>query len=350
MRMFVSSVDCQLKKFGEFAVHLPEALRGEREPEGFLQNVLMILLGVFAMGASFSPPSLDRDEALLKSWVRRDARMFGPRHKYCLRNLMSLGDLYRSRYLFGDAEVWYEKAMRVCEEAFEPGDPERGSSLRAVAVFYDLYAKADMAEKYYLLALESTCARLGSDAPELCDDLKSLAEVYVKQAKFAKADRCLSRQLEIMEMALGPTHPDLHLPLVKLVGFYRTAGDHEKADLAEEQLRLFEAASLMEQSLGEDHYLVARELEALSDFYLRQGKRSLSSSLSERAQMIALMKKVQGVEYPELAEDLLILSKWLGARARGGDLTMAFRMERRAELIKEKGRSKKTPAVEAQKG
>lgn len=333
IREFPDSVKRELERFGEFTAHLPEVLRGERDPEGWLQTCLFTLLQVFAMGAIFPAPVLDHKEALLRNWVKSDARMFGHGHKYCIRNLMTLAEFYRSRYLYGEASVWYEKALSACRKSLTPGDPELGSVCSTVAGFYSLYAKDELSRDCYLLALESRAVQFGANALELCDDLRSLAEVYLKLCQPAEAERCYLRELEINEEVRGPTHEDLQLPLIRLACFYKSVGWEEKLRLAEEHLRLFNEASLIEESLGEDHFLLAKELDAFALFYRRQKKTQLSDMLSERACMLRLMKKVQGQEYPGLVDDLLVLSGYLKSRARPGDSTTAFRMEQRGKRI-----------------
>ena len=75
--------------------------------------------------------------------------------------------------------------------------------------------------KRSLIIFEKT---LGSDHPTVAAALNNLAELYVAQGRYAKAEPLHKRSLTIREKALGPGHPDVGASLNNLAALYVAQG------------------------------------------------------------------------------------------------------------------------------
>ena len=65
------------------------------------------------------------------------------------------------------------------------------------------------AERLYKRALATQEKALGSDHQDFAQSLHNLAIVYKEQGKYADAEPLYKRSLAIREKALGPDHPDV---------------------------------------------------------------------------------------------------------------------------------------------
>ena len=78
---------------------------------------------------------------------------------------------------------------------------------------------------------------------------------------------CLRRALEIRETALDPDHPSVAQSLHQVAGLHAQWGKFVTAEALYKQ-----AIDIYNGAFGSDHYLVAKELDALAVLYQKQGK------------------------------------------------------------------------------
>ena len=77
----------------------------------------------------------------------------------------------------------------------------------------------------------------------------------------------LQRALEIREATLDPDHPSVAQSLHQVAGIHAQQSKFTTAEPLYKQ-----AMEIYEGAFGKDHFLVAKELEALSVLYQKQGK------------------------------------------------------------------------------
>ena len=141
------------------------------------------------------------------------------------------------------------------------------------------------------------------------------------------------RELAIKEKVLGPTHVDLTSLLTEITRACHATGNETLAARCEEQWRLIQSVSIIEEALGKDHHSVARDLEPLAAFYHKCGKYEIARGLEDRVRLVRLAYKVQGADYPGLIRDLRELAALYERRNEPGDATAAFRLKARADHI-----------------
>ena len=99
---------------------------------------------------------------------------------------------------------------------------------------------------------------LGPDHPDVAFSLNNLANVFLRQGRYAKAESLCQRSLAIRERALGPDHPQVAFSLNNLANVYLKQGRHAEAD------PLFERAlAIKERMIGPNHPYLVRDSRGL---------------------------------------------------------------------------------------
>jgi tetratricopeptide (TPR) repeat protein len=119
---------------------------------------------------------------------------------------------------------------------------EAGRLLNASAAYLAEHARYPEAELLYQRALRIWEESLGPKHPEVAYPLNNLANLYYNQGKDAEAERLYERALRIWEASLGRDHPEVAYPLNGLATLYQAQGKYEEAEgLYERALRIWEA-------------------------------------------------------------------------------------------------------------
>ena len=161
----------------------------------------------------------------------------------------------RKQVLVLDQEERYFEAVKVAEEVvnlgteiYGPNHPDVelalknfASILNNLAEQYVIQGKYDKAEPHHQRALVIRGDILGIYFPDLEQSLYNLANVYRAQGRYAEAINLFKRALTIREKALGKDHPSVTLILESLAKAYKKIGKNSEATLLEEhakQIRL----------------------------------------------------------------------------------------------------------------
>jgi CHAT domain-containing protein/Tfp pilus assembly protein PilF len=146
-------------------------------------------------------------------------------------------------------------------------------------------------------ALELREVALGGTHPEVASCLNLLGDVHRLLGSHARAEPLLQRALAIVEAAFGPHHPKVAQSLNNLAILYRNQGHYARAEPLLER-----ALTIREATLGKSHPDVAASLHSLANLYYNQGHYALAEPLLERA--LAIREATLGKSHPELARSL----------------------------------------------
>jgi tetratricopeptide (TPR) repeat protein len=171
---------------------------------------------------------------------------------------LALGEVYR-------VEQKYEPAQRAFQSALETAELLRAEKHPGVALVLTNLGQLYLDQRR-ILAAEPILQRAkdillqSSDLDQhLASALNQLAECYLLEKEYARAQPLLVRSISIYEKELGPAHPYLAAPLSNLGFVYNSDGRFELAESV-----LTRALSIAQNSLGAGHPQVAQILDILA--------------------------------------------------------------------------------------
>jgi tetratricopeptide (TPR) repeat protein len=109
--------------------------------------------------------------------------------------------------------------------------------------------------------------RLGPEHPDTATSLNNLAGLNDAQGRYEEAEPLLQRALEIREKVLGPEHPNTAQGLNNLAVLYDEQGRYEGAEPLHQR-----ALEISEKVLGPEHPDIADSLNNLGLLYYAQGR------------------------------------------------------------------------------
>ena len=163
------------------------------------------------------------------------------------------------------------------------------------------------AEKSFLLAIKAAEAS-GANSPDVAISLCNLAELYLEQGKYGKAESLYKRALAMYEKALGSNHCYFARVLDNLAVLYKDQGKYAEAEPMHKR-----ALSILEKTLGPNDPDVASGLNNLGGLYKEQGKYAEAEPLFKRA--LAIDEKVLGPNHLKVATALSNLAELYWARS-----------------------------------
>ena len=131
----------------------------------------------------------------------------GPDHPYLATALNNLGELYRQRGKYEQAEPLFERALRLWEQTLGPDNLQVAQVLDSLGVLYGEQGKYEQAELLLERALRILEQALGHDHAYLAIPLISLGNVYIKQGEYKQARAVYQQALRVQEQRLGLSHP-----------------------------------------------------------------------------------------------------------------------------------------------
>ncbi len=160
---------------------------------------------------------------------------------------------------YGEAREMFEAALREAEQ-ISPWDMRVGHSLNDLAATY--YAEGGHVEVAELLtrALRVIEVGLGPDHPDVAQVLKNLAAVQYLTNDYASAETHMVRAVEIWEASLGSENQSVAAALNNLAGIYEAQGRHPEAAIALERSLL-----IWEKLVGPEHEAVVESRRQLAE-------------------------------------------------------------------------------------
>ncbi len=274
---------------------------------------------------------------LIKRFIKSDRDLYGDESVYRVRNIIFMSELMRASGKVGEALDWLWLGIRLLEHNVEVGDKRLSEAYLSMASIG--MAMGDVVESSAWFEKAIASLEVGGDLPALASALRTFGDFQEASGCIDDALATYSRELAVLEEILPPTSSRLEDVLYHHINVMRRANKHDAAKKLEEHYRLILAVSTLENGAGEDCVYLAGDLEKLGEYLQKRqhAKSKLNAkTLLERARILRLMQRVKGDEYPGIVRELEDVAEWLEKRNSGGDATVAFRMRRRAKLIKER--------------
>ncbi len=275
-----------------------------------------------------------RYERFLKRYNRQWRDKYGSESPYRLTTIASLVSLYSKQRRYYEARGWQKLAIQIMEFNQVVDGP--------LAVAYDCLAELEL--QMGRLQDSAICSRKAAEIFKTTSNYEALAATLTRLF-----DAYAYRDMSAEALCVGD---ELVAVLERLYGVASTSVENHLShaetvidpslipSARREHYRLLLALHISEEALGEDHHMVANDLNRLAVFFAGKGRGAEAAGLFKRARMLTLLNKVDGVDYPGIESDLKAVADWLEERNKNADRTVAFHMRKRVERIENKRNSK----------
>jgi tetratricopeptide (TPR) repeat protein len=145
--------------------------------------------------------------------------------------LQAFGSFYMFQKKFPEAESFFKRQIKVCEQRSGKGAFQTQNARQSLATMYLVkgdYKRAEPIAKEMVKIAEHN-PPAGYD-PLLSQELDFLASVYYSQQKFKKAEPLYQRALALDEKLQGPDSPVVTVRLDHLAALYEAEGAFDKAE------------------------------------------------------------------------------------------------------------------------
>lgn len=262
---------------------------------------------------------------LLEDALRARERLAGPNDTSVAQTLTSLGIVATNRGEFEDADRFLRRALAIREAALDAEHPDVGATLRSIGVLRLRQGRYAEAESLLVRTIRINDRRRQPDDPLVVRDLLTLTGVHQAQRRYAEAEPVMRRALAAQERALGPMHPDVGVTLTNLGALQWSLGRYRDA------LPLYmRARGILERSLPEGHPDLAANANNLAETYWKLGRFAEAEPLFRRA--LDIKERALTPTHPTLATTLNGLAGLLRDQGRFAEAEPLYR---RALAIRE---------------
>jgi len=230
----------------------------------------------------------------------------GGNHPHLATRLGNLAMLYCIQARYGEADQLLEDASVIHDKGLPEDHPLRavGRSARLVPSLV-LAETAEQCQDVQRTGEESLAfARqvLGEQSPVVAAILDSLATIYGRQARYAKAEDHYLRAQAVTERYWGKDHPFTAEGILHRAGLYVEQARHGQAKMLDEAEKLCQQVlDLCRRTLGKEHPSAAAALNIRTRVQIERGRYTLPDDLEES---LAICEKTLGKEHPEVARVL----------------------------------------------
>ena len=240
--------------------------------------------------------------------------------------LLNLGRLLQVKEDYRRAEILYQRALKIREQALGQDHPDVARAINYIAGLHNERGDYAVAEQLVKRSLAIREKALGPEHVDVGQSLNNLSLLYRTMGNYPAAEQAIERAISIWEKALGPEDLRVSGALMNQALLLQERGDYFRAE------QLFgRALAIKERKAGPEHRDVAVVLGNMSSLYLAMRDISRAESLARRALLID--EKVFGPTHLEVAQSLSTLAKVLSDK---GDYTHSESLYQRALAIKEK--------------
>jgi CHAT domain-containing protein len=238
--------------------------------------------------------------------------------------LSYLGDMYRYRLRFKDAEGYYKKLATEYKRKGEENSRDYALAINYVAVMCEDQGKYNEAEIHYQHSLKVREDNFGADHPIVANALNNLAGLYQSKGRYADAEQIYQRALKINEKV----NDELGVATV----LNNLAANYPGIEIPEKEGGpLRRALAIRTRLLGEDHHLTTTSINNLGFWYQSQG--DYKEALKRYAQALEIKKRLLGENHPSIATTMGNLA---AVHALNGNHEEAERLHLQAWRIDEK--------------
>jgi CHAT domain-containing protein/tetratricopeptide (TPR) repeat protein len=299
------------KALQEEALPLAEILQADAETYAVLNN-----LG----GLSLDLGDLGQAQTYFERAVRHCETKFGPEHPWTALSLNNLGGALREAGDLHGAKLYFERSLAIRETIFHGDHPEVANGLINVGGVLLNLGNAEGARQAFEKALGILERLYGPGHPAIVPSLTNLAQAHLGLHDLGGAAALLEKALAIQDQLPEPETMATSVVLASL-----GATLMEKGELARAQGYFQRALRIREASHGESHPATASILNSLGVLRLIQGDRKVARPLLERA-LIILTDKL-GPQHPDT---LWSLRNMAGALELDGETDRAIEVEEAA--------------------
>ncbi|KAF2077076.1 hypothetical protein CYY_001643, partial [Polysphondylium violaceum] len=215
-----------------------------------------------------------------------------------------LGTCATSRRQYAEAKKMLNQAMAICESKYESNSvliADIAYSLGSVH-FVEEHRKLDVAEEYFVRALELTEENLGDMDVSYARILNRLGSLYIEKDQFNDAEPFFKAALKIYEARFGLDHSRVSQILRQLISLYEM---QEKYDLAIQCAT--RAISISKKIYGNTHNLVTNTQVRLALLYNSKGMKPQANSILNEVK--ALKEKEFGANHEQVKTIEKVLSE-----------------------------------------
>lgn len=210
-----------------------------------------------------------------------------------------LGDRAAQSGNLAEAEAMYTKSLQLSDKSLEHQDVQIGELLAKLGELYVIKKEYVKAESPLKRSLDNAVWNLGASDIKLVPPLNRLATCYLYLPNgWPIAQALYYRALNIIEVSLGPDHPDVADALHR----FALSLDYPYGRLPSAISLLERALAIREKSLGMDHLKVADTLSTLGFIYDLHGDYTTAKPLYERA--LTIQESNLGPTEPKVLQTL----------------------------------------------
>lgn len=324
--------------FGIAILILLELWRAYRDPWNEpAHGKILTMVKNSLVGEDFFSLSPDRRaESLHLRFIYSDRQTMGASDFYRVRNLVGYAVFLTSVRRFDDAIKWYLYAERLVIHNKGVGSREHLDLLFALGRFYQLSLSYKQTALENLKQAHAGLLKLNAPVAKLVEVTEVLFEALIDAKDYSAAFAMADSLVKLLETEHGITAPQVRQTVARVATCARDADFGAVADVYDRHHNLLLSVTGGEAMLGKDHHLLAPELNKLAEFYRQRHDPALARSLEERASMLCLWRKVQGVEYFNILRDIEEVAVWLEQRNESLDKHIAFHLRLKAKKLREK--------------
>lgn len=239
------------------------------------------------------------------------------------QSLDNLATIHRERGDYGAARAALERAVAVCDSAFEPNDHRTAIVLNSLGIILEHSGETEGALAAHTRALAIREAHYGAENFMVSQSLHSLGVLMLRMNDYPAARRYFERAVSIREKELGPKHRELAATLVNLAIAHFSMGEYVEAEPLLER-----AAKILEEALGPEHPDVAVAYNNLGAICAEMGDPGGALAAFERS--LAITEARFGPDHLAVAGDCANIGT---IEKETGDVEAAERRFRRALAI-----------------
>ena len=270
-------------------VKLRESVLGDHPQTATALNNLALLYGTVGR--------YSEAELLYERSLRIRETQLGSEHLDTATSLNNLAELYRETGRYAEAEPLYHRSLAIREAQLGTAHPDTATSLNNLAALYQSMGRYGESEQLYQQALAIVEAQQGANPLDTAMSLNNLAELYREMGRYTEAEPLLKRSLAIIETQLGADHPYTARSLNNLAFLYDNLGRYTEAEPLYQR-----ALGIIETQLGADHPYTALALNNLAGLYEAMARYSDAEPLYSRA--LTIRETQLGSNHPDTATSL----------------------------------------------
>ena len=251
-----------------------------------------------------------RAEALFRRVLEIREEALGDVHPSTAETLRWLGDAVLPQGRLAEAEALYRKALAIQRYQRGATDPATIETLQRLGSVSTHRGDLDAAYDLYRTAFDRRRATLGPNHPAVAESLRLLAVTRRRQGRYQDATRLYRESLAVMRRAAGTESAGAGWALVHL-------GDQlffHNADTARAEPLYLEALRILELELGPDHPDLLHGLHSLASLREAVGASDEAERLRRRSR--DLVRTRYGERHWRMADELNLLGRHLRHRGR----------------------------------